>query len=194
MNRRQVSLERCISLPALPAPSVELRGVTVEVNGNPYWCNGTSWEDLSASQIVHQLVSGTIGRFSGTSQIPVSTTPTSTLGTQVFTQPITIKLGTKVLLQASLFGDYSVNTRYITVAFFRDSTLIGAVPFSINTSGVINSATFSDHDSGVVAGNTYTYSCRVGGSGTGTWYINQDKNTNRYGGAFSNTFTLTETD
>ena len=194
MNRRQVSLERCISLPALPAPSVTLRGVTVEVNGNPYWCNGTSWEDLSASQIVHQVVSGTIGRFSGTSQIPVSTTPTISIGTQVFSQPITIKLGTKVLLQTSIFGDYSVNGRYITAAFFRDSKLIGAVPFSINTSGIINSATFSDHDSGVVAGTTYTYSCRVGGSSTGTWYINQSKSSTYYGGGFSCTFTLTETD
>ena len=116
------------------------------------------------------------------------------MGTQIFSQAVTIKLGTKILLQASLFGDYSVNNRYLTVAFFRDSTLIGAIPFSITMSGIINSATFSDHDAGVVPGQTYTYSCRVGGSGTGTWYINQDKNGNRYGGAFANTFSLMETD
>lgn len=194
MQRRSLFHRNVISLPALPTPTDDYRGAIVEVGGIAYWCTGTTWVDMLASRVVHQVVAGTVGRFSGTSTIPVATTPTSTMGTQVWSRAVTVKRGQRILLENQIFGDYSVNSRYITVAYFRDTSLIGVAPFNIAATGIINGTSFMDYDTGLVPGNTYTYSCRVGGSGTGTWYVNQNKNGDRYGGGFANTFTLTETD
>jgi hypothetical protein len=140
-----------------------------------------------------QLVTGTIGSFSGTATMPINATPTSTTGTQVFSQAITMTTGTKVLLKAQFFGDYSSNSRFISIAFFRNTTLIGMTVLPIYSTGVPNSASYMDYDAGLTPGTTYTYSCRVGGSANGTWYINQDKNANKFGGGFTNSFSLTET-
>jgi hypothetical protein len=141
---------------------------------------------------IYQVVTGTIASFSGTATMPITAAPTVTTGVENFSQAITMTLGTRVLLKAQLFGDYSTNGRFISIAFFRDTTLIGMTVLAVSSTGVPNSASYMDYDAGLTPGAMYTYSCRVGGSASGTWYINQNKNAAKFGGGFSNSFSLTE--
>jgi hypothetical protein len=139
-----------------------------------------------------QILTGVINSYSGTTVVAITNTPTTSNGTQIWSQSMTVNAGTRVLLACQLFGDTSNSDQYITVAFFRNTILIGVTVINVSKSGNPSAATYLDYDNDVTSGVTYTYSCRVGIGSNGTWYINQDKNGNKWGGGFKNSFSLTE--
>lgn len=144
-----------------------------------------------ANKQLFQIVTGAIPSISGTTQVAYTATPTITSGTQIWSQSITSTLGSRVLIKTQVFGDHSVNNRSISLFLFRDTTLIGATVFNISTSGTMNGVSYMDYDS-ITPGGTYVYSCRVAANGSGTWYINQSKAGSKFGGGFTNSFSLTE--
>lgn len=46
---KELSYRAVVTVPSLPTPTTALAGVTVHLStdNKPYWCNGTSWVDLS---------------------------------------------------------------------------------------------------------------------------------------------------
>jgi hypothetical protein len=188
---KSLSLNNIVSVSSLPAASSSLEGCIVRLttDGEAYWCTGTKWTPMIPTTL--QIITGTISAYSGTTSYPITAAPTTSGGTQIWSQSITTTVGSRILLKCQLFGDTSVNNRFITVAFFRNSTIIGVTTITIATSGTPASCSYMDYDNGLAPG-TYTYSCRVGGGGSGTWYINQNKSGNNFGGSFSNAYSLTE--
>ena len=190
MGRKTVSFSTALPIVTnLPTPSAELKGSIVEFGGLPYWCTGTQWLNMANSMV--QVVNGVIPVLSGTTQMPITATPTATTGTQLWSQDITLTVGSRVLLKCQLMGDHSTKPRNIHAAFFRDNILIGMTTMDIANSGSPAAISYMDYDQNMGVG-THTYQCRIGASGSGTWYINQDKNGKNWGGGFSNSFSLTE--
>ena len=190
MSRKSVSYSTALPVVSvLPTPTAALKGSLVEFNGLPYWCTGTQWVGMASSVV--QVVAGTIPVLSGTTQMPITSTPTASTGTLAWQQDITVTTGSRILLKCQLMADHSTRPRNINAAFFRDGTLIGMTSMAIDNSGTPNSVSYMDYDQNMGPG-VHTYQCRIGASGSGTWYLNQDKNGARWGGGFLNTFSLTE--
>jgi len=128
-----------------------------------------------------------------TTQIPSdNTTPTSSEGTEVLSQAVTLAdAANKVLVEFSAFGATSTTNGAILWAIFRGTTCIQA--------GKV--ATFSANDELSVVGDfldtpgsvgPHTYSVRVGPSGAYAVRLNGDTANALFGGAASATLTVSE--
>lgn len=127
-----------------------------------------------------QYFAGNLAHISGTSTIPYgNTAPSSTQGTQLFSQAIIPTSTTsKINISFSGFCDFNYNSynyQGITFSVFRGTTLIGVGFSTVYITGdpVAFSLQFTDTP-GTTASTTY--SIRAGGSATGTWYIGYASN------------------
>jgi hypothetical protein len=146
-----------------------------------YRDNGASWILLSAGvpvvgsgQPIQQTFSN-IAATTGTSTITLAnTTPTTAMGTQIWSHTITPTYTTSnVNISGAFCYSLSTTSRQLTAAFFRGSTCIGVVGASISTTTLIYTLPFNFIDT-PGSTSTQTYSIRVGiSNGTGTWYIGQ---------------------
>lgn len=142
----------------------------IEVN------NGTTWSGISTGYSILQLINGSFTAASGTTSIPFdNTVPTSTEGTQVWSQAITPSSTSSVIeINYSSIIDVSSAGSYITVALFRGTTCIDVKSYrSINgilsaTGPVPVSASLIDSPA---TASSITYSIRVGRDAAGTWYF-----------------------
>jgi hypothetical protein len=143
---------------------------------------------------VVQVVSGTLGAFSGVTTIPFdNTVPEDTEGTQIGSGAITpSSASSKILIQAVLNLDASVNNTDLVIALFRGSTCIAASVVTVNAAGnpTFFARIFVDAPATT---SPVTYSGRIGrGSGSATWYVNSTSSGNDLGGVLSTTFVLQE--
>ena len=172
---------------AAPLASPSFSGIPTAPTAAP----STNSTQLATTAFVHavavgvrdirQQVYGVLGIYSGTAQITASATPTIASGSQIWSQSITMTTGNKLIIDIQMYADHSNNNRIVSFILFRETTPIAAVPVGIASSGFPTMGSFTLTDDGLFPGQTYTYSVRVGASGGGTWYVNQDKNGNNYG-------------
>lgn len=149
-----------------------------------------SGSTTSSNATIKQIITGIINSYSGTTTIQITTAPTITSGTEIWSQDITVTTGTRMFIKSQIFADSSSNNRFITMAIFRDNTLIGLTPVAVSSSGIPTTLSYMGYDTGLTPG-TYTYSCRVG-INSSTWYVNQNKSAQKYGNGAVNSFSLTE--
>lgn len=158
-----------------------------------YIFEGTVWVALAQTTgSILQVVTGNFNAFAGTTTTTASSTPTIATGTRIWSSAITITTGSRVLLSTQAFVDHSNSNRTVVLLFFRNNTLIGVAPTNVPNAGQPCAVSFTNYDEPVTPGVTYTYSCRCAAIGGGSWYLNQDKNGNKFGGGFTNSFSLTE--
>jgi hypothetical protein len=151
---------------------------------------GTEWLPLGR---VLQVVSGNIAAQTATnSQTPLdATTPLSTEGTQIWTQSFTpISASSKIIITFSLTHVHGTATRTQICAVFAGTTNIGsqAVTCAVAASQYPGSMQVVYTPGSTAA---ITFSCRVGSSGTGTWYVNSGA-TNTLGGSMVSQYTIKE--
>lgn len=155
-----------------------------------YFDDGVAWVLVSGD--IAQFVQGNIPNMSGTTTISLASSPTLSSGTQLWSQSFTTTPGSsRIHIEVPLIVDSSSSNRSLVVTLFRGNTLIGVTTCEVASSGAPNSVLLSVCDMPLAAG-TYVYTCRVGLSGGGTWYVNQDKSGNTLGGNMSTKFTMTE--
>lgn len=151
---------------------------------------GSYWGNFG---LVLQQVTGTIAAQSATnSQTPLdATVPTSTEGTQIWTQSFTpISTTSRIIIQYSVTNVHATAARTQIMSVFAGTTNIGTIVTTCATAASYYPTTQQIvYEPGSVA--AITFSCRVGSSGTGTWYINSAA-TNTLGGAMASRFMITE--
>ena len=187
------------SLASRPAASNSgILYITSDVgNHRAYLDIENTWVDLaeSKSNQVQQVQYGSYGASLGNTIIPADTsTPLSTEGTVVWSQSITpTSTQSKIKIETSLYVDSSSNGKTVTVALFRGTTCIRALPAVVATAGrpIIVHVLSMDIPASTSA---VTYSLRVGISSSATWYVNQGSASKlTYGGsANGSTYLLTE--
>lgn len=127
---------------------------------------------LSLQSNIGQLMSGNVGLASGTTTIFLdNTTPSITEGTQLWTATIIPSSNSsKFLIDFSCVTSVSSNNRSVTLALFRNNTLIGWTS-AWQDAGSPKSATIKLLDApGTTAGVTYSLRAGISSSGN-TWYI-----------------------
>ena len=148
--------------------------------------DGTQWVTFGATpgNGVTEILSGQLAHISGTTTTPYDNTPPLiTEGTQFFTQDVTTQTDAgRIVIWFSTITTVSNANRTLTIALYRDTTLIGVTAVSApNTNGPVTT-TFIVVDSPGAAG-TYTYTGRIGTSASATWYIGGFTTNANYGGA-----------
>jgi hypothetical protein len=150
--------------------------------------NGTFWKPKG---VVLQMVSGSIAASTGTSQTPLdNTVPTSTEGTQIWTQSFTpLSTTSKIMIMFNLVHSNSSNANTNILAVFAGTTNIGA---SIGRVSANNGAGSMGLCITYTPGSTaaITFSGRLGSTG-GTWYVNQTSAAT-LGGSLATEYTITE--
>lgn len=126
------------------------------------------YAQLPLTKVVYSIPST-----SGSSLIPYdNTTPANTEGTQLLSQTLTPSgVNSKLLINGELMVDSSTNTRYLTLACFKDGVCIGALSKNIPTAGRPDVFPFSFYDPNFTA--SATYSIRIGANSATTWYVNR---------------------
>jgi len=147
----------------------------------------------SGAGSVLQTISSTVPALSGTTVITLSNnTPLITDGVQLWSATITPKsTSSKININGSFSYSSSQSTRQLVAYVFRGSTCIGATAAYISTTLVLTPVVidFQDTPSSTAA---QTYSIRVAGVSTQTWYVNQ-YSTARFNGMLArSTITLQE--
>ena len=121
-----------------------------------------------------QVKFGTIPGMSGTTTMPdEDTAPSNTDGTQVWTETITpTEADSKIRIGSSMVASGSNSNTKIRIVVYRDGVPIGESHHDVTgtNSGSGISFTFYDEPNTTSA---IVYTCRVGKSNGGTWYINQ---------------------
>lgn len=147
--------------------------------------SGTSWVNTpapvpppSGGGATVQIKFNTIGTFTGTATIPLSTVaPAQTAGTVIWYDTINIqKSSSSVKISSSMVIAGSTNSMEFGIVCWRflenTWTLIGSSLISSGNTNLGNIATFIFYDSPNTIGNV-SYQLRFGKvSGNGTWYIN----------------------
>lgn len=157
----------------------------------------------SGSEASVQLKWGPINSASGTSSIPKdSTTPLITEGFEIWNRNMTLQEPlSNVRIATNVTFSSSNSSLELVFAVFRDSTCIGTVVNSTSnkSSGFAISFELYDTPNPDPGGSpmyTYNYSCRVGRTGSGTWYINSIHNNTPityFGGTLtSNSYSIEE--
>jgi hypothetical protein len=140
---------------------------------------------IGGSQTI-QIIWAPIGKLSGTSSLPFNNTaPAITDGTQLWQATINIQsTASTIRISVCSMVAGSTNSTTIAMALFRGNTCIGmgiATPSNTSTGQTFMMQVY---DTPNVTGNV-TYTCRVGKTSGGTWYVNQ---TGTYLNAGGNTF------
>lgn len=135
--------------------------------------NGTVWQPLTSPNTLVQYFRGTVAPTTGTTIIPYgNVAPTSTQGTQLWSQTITpLDTGSYVEIQFSGIGDLSALNAYLIVTVFRGTTFIGMSMMPSGKQGNDFTSTFNVNliDMPNTA-SAVTYTARIGVS-IGTWYL-----------------------
>ena len=141
---------------------------------------------------VLQQVSGTIPSQTSNTQTPLdSSTPLSTEGTQIWSQVFTPMSATsRTIITYSMNHTHATNTRSQIASVFSGTLNIGTI---VTTCASAASQYPVFHQIVYTSGTLtpITLSCRVGSSGSGTWYVNSAA-TNTLGGAMASRFLITE--
>lgn len=133
---------------------------------------------------VGQKQRGNVEITSGTTRIPYdNTVPIISEGTELWSTTITPTIiGANMLIEFAGVTDTSKINLVVTVAVFRDNTLIGFIPTASSGYNGLLPAPFSIRINDPVTSLTpVTYSCRIGISANGTWYFGRGA-TNSQGG------------
>ena len=142
-----------------------------------YRDTGSAWVEVldGNGSFVKQMVTGQVFTTSGASQIPLdATTPLVTEGTMIWSTTFTpTVVNSKSIIEFTGFADSSQNTRTFIISFFRDSVCIGATTTYVTTAGRPSNFAVCIVDTSTSL-TPVTYSCRVGLSGSGTWYLNRN--------------------
>lgn len=154
-------------------------------------------EEISDSNVwrpfgrVLQTVTGTIPQTSGTTQIPFDATlPTSTEGFQIFSASITpYYAGSTIIVMFNIAVAHSTNNRTVTTVLYINNTA-SAVNATIASGGQIQSSGIN-HSFSSPGTSPISITSRVGGSGTGTAYVNRGT-TQTYGGAIASSYIIME--
>ena len=130
---------------------------------------------------------------SGNTLIPFdSTKPTTTEGTQLFNFSITPKtVSSKIGFRGACMVDASSDKRSIVIAIFRGSVCVHSAVSNVANSGKPTNLAIEFVDS-PATDQAVTYSVRIGGATSGTWYLNQAMNGSSSGGTSVSTLTVTE--
>lgn len=168
--------------------------ITTDTN-QIYRDNGTSWVLLSsaASSVVLQVIPSIVPATSGTGTITLAnTTPTTANGTQVWSQVITPLASTSHINIAGAFtADHGTTNREVVAMFFRGTTCIGVTGVFISTIARLYPIAFNFNDTPGTT-SALTYSIRVAGNASGTWYVNQNSTAYFNGMLALNGITVTE--
>lgn len=115
---------------------------------------------------------GNVGQLSGTTLIPYgSSTPTSTQGTQVWSQTVTpTVVGSTFEIDFTTMVDVANNNKGVTIALFRGTTLIGFTVAWVATANRPVPVSIKVNDT-LASGAAVTYSCRIGTDSSTTWYL-----------------------
>ena len=142
---------------------------------------------------VVQSITSVIPAMSGTTLITLSnSTPVITNGVQLWSGIIVpSSVSSKLNITASFVYSSSQSTRQLVVFVFRGTTCIGVTGAYVNTTNVITPVVVNLQD--IPSSTTaQTYSIRVAGVSTQTWYINQ-YSTARFNGMLArSTITIQE--
>jgi hypothetical protein len=150
--------------------------------------NGAIWKPQG---IVLQMVSGSITAATGTSQTPLdNTTPTSTEGTQIWTQSFTpLSTTSQIMIMFNIAHSNSSNGNTNILAVFAGTTNIGSTIGRVTANNAAGSMGICiTYSPGSTA--TITFSGRLGSTG-GTWYCNQTSAAT-LGGSLATEYTITE--
>jgi hypothetical protein len=153
--------------------------------------NGTYWKPTG--QVI-QFVSGTIPATTTTTQVPLdNTVPLNTEGVQVWTQSFTpLSATSTIVIHFTMTAAHGTAARSVIASIFAGATNIGSCAQYFATQNLPgNMGLRVAHQPGSTA--AITYSARVGGSGSGTCYINQTSAAT-LGGALVTEYTITEID
>jgi len=154
---------------------------------------------LKIDNKVLQVVTGTIGPSSGTTQVPLdNTVPTDTEGFQIWSRSFTpLSASSTIIISFTLTVSHATAGRTFTTSVFAGSTNIGAacVSTAITTSfgGAVQAANTMSLQVAYAPGSTatITFSARTGTNGSGTAYVNQTSGATM-GGSLVTEYTIME--
>lgn len=135
--------------------------------------NGSTWQPITTPNSLAQYFRGTVAPTLGTTIIPYgNTTPTSTQGTQLWSQTITpLDPSSYIEVQFSGIGDLSSTSAYLILSLFRGTTFIGMSILASGKQGADFTNTLVINIIDLPATTSpVTYSVRIGAS-AGTWYL-----------------------
>jgi hypothetical protein len=141
--------------------------------GNFEAYTGTAWQPITTPNTLAQYFRGTVSPTSGTTIIPYgNVAPTSTQGTQLWSQTITpLDTASYIEVQFSGIGDLSNTSAYLILSLFRGTTFIGMSILASGKQGADFTNTLVINIIDLPAVTTpVTYSVRIGAS-AGTWYF-----------------------
>ena len=141
---------------------------------------------------IRETLTGTISSLTGTTKIPYNNVaPVITQGAEIWSRAITPSFtNSKIGVNFSLVLSASDNNSIITVALFRDSTLVtvSAVELPNNASPGNLNMLFLDSPNST---ENLVYSVRVG-INKGSWYVNSNAAGNNYGNKILTSYRLDE--
>lgn len=149
---------------------------------------------------MRQIISGNISPRSGSTRLDITSTPTVSSGTQIWSQSITTMEGSsRIKISMDVVGDSSNDSRYINIILLRDSTVLGVFPSTVkggllSSGGNIRNIAITHIDYLPTTTPTiYTYSARACiGGGNATWYLGQDSDGNNFNNKIKSTYSLKE--
>lgn len=132
-----------------------------------YGVNG--W--LGLTNVTLAVYAGNVGIVSGTITIPFdNSAPLVSEGTELWSQTVNpTVIGSNNKIQFSGMVDTSNNGRYVTIAIFKDSSLLGFVSIYNVTANRPTAFSIIVNDIATSL-SSVTYSCRIGANGN-TWYL-----------------------
>lgn len=161
-----------------------------------YRDNGTTWDIImyGGAPVVRQVLSGAIPNGFTNTIIPQdNTSPLISEGTQIWSQAFTPSYtGSKVQISMTAQADSTTATRTIIASIFRNSVNLGVGSVSIITASRPQQLALNVTDVSVST-TPVTYTCRVGISSAGTWFINQNSNPLYNGLLTKNAYFIQET-
>lgn len=159
--------------------------------------HGAGTITIAGAGQVLQVVSGTIGAASGTTQVPLdNSAPTSSEGFQIWSQSFTpLSATSRIVVTFTVTLSHETVGRTFTTSVFAGTTNIGSTCVSIGATSLlgtvdaVNSALHLTYSPGSTS--TITFSARTGTDGIGTAYVNQTSSAT-LGGATVTKFTIME--
>lgn len=137
---------------------------------------------IPMNNVMLNALHGYIGQVTGTTLIPNDNTPPlSTEGTALWSKSVTPSRADSVIyLEFAATVDCNVNNRDITIAIFRDTTLVGFTNANVSTAGrAINMGIMVEDAPGTT--NPVTYTCRIGADSSCTWCVGRTASTTQGG-------------
>lgn len=183
------------TLAARPAASTA-GNIYIDTTSNYIWQDtGAAWVQLSTGKVL-QVVTGTIPATTATTTIPLDNTiPTSTEGTQIFTNTFTpISATSRVIVSYMLTVAAGTGNTTMATTAFTGTTNIGAAVTRCATSSATAGSAYNLSLQSVFAPGAVTpivIQGRVGALSGATWYVNSHA-TAFFGGALVTEYTITE--